>query len=39
MNKIKYSKEKNKYTDKNIIICGTRTGKGVSVIPPKYEKQ
>lgn len=38
-NKIKYSKEKNKYTDKNIIICGTRTGKGVSVIPPKYEKQ
>ena len=36
-NKIKYRKEKNKYTDKNLIICGTRCGKGVSVIPPKKE--
>ena len=26
-----------KYTDKNLIICGTRCGKGVSVIPPKKE--
>lgn len=38
-NKIKHSKEKNKYTDKNIMICGSRMGKGVSAIPPEYEKQ
>lgn len=38
-NKIEYSKEKNKYTDKNIMICGTRMGKGVSANLPEYEKQ
>lgn len=38
-NNIKDSKRKNKYTDKNIMICGTRMGKGVSANLPEYEMQ
>ena len=31
------SKNEIKHTGKNIIVCGTRLGKGISVIPPKKE--